>query len=73
MVDSQSVSNQSVRLTVSYEPHNLLHYSGRATVQVVSRRPLALEAQVGQCGTGQASLKAFQLLRANYRYIISKY
>ena len=55
-----------MRLTVIYEPHSLLNHSVRATVQVVSRRPLAAEAHVGtwvkQCGTGQASLKAFQLL-----------
>jgi hypothetical protein len=34
-------------LTVSYEPHNLLNHSGRTTVQVVSQRSLAPEAQVG--------------------------
>jgi len=33
-----------MRLTVSYEPDNLLNHSGRATVQLVSRRPLAAEA-----------------------------
>lgn len=67
-----------MRLTVSYEPHNVLNHSVRAIVQAVSRRPLAAEAHVGLglnnvAGMGQASLKAFQLLPANYHSIISKY
>jgi hypothetical protein len=56
-----------MRLTVSYEPHNLLNHSGRATLQVVSRRPLAAEAQVG---LGLHNVARDRLLSKHFSYYL---
>jgi hypothetical protein len=52
-----------MRLTVSY----LLNHSARATAQVVSRRPLALEAQVG---LGLNNVARDRLLSKHFSYYV---